>query len=152
MIAIDKLRFKEKSIFILLFFVLLLTACNSESVSNKEVPEELLTEEEGLYNLYFIGNDSAESEVIEKDLNDRWIHEEYRMVVYNARFYNFSNPDYVPDKELVDYLELNEGNTPILILFDHKGIALETDDFDEILEYINEVGGKTPPYRTRTSE
>ena len=107
MTKIDKPKVFLKTVTVLFLSAIVLMGCGTKSVSHEDLAKEVLTKEKGLYNLYFFGNDSSDSETIEKELDNRWIAEDYPMV-YNARFYNISDPDYTPSENLLKYLELDE--------------------------------------------
>lgn len=120
----------------LLSILLLLFGCNINETSQTKSINQLLTEKENSYNLYFFGNNSEESKEIENDFNNNWAAEDYP-IVYNTRTYNISDPKYEPDKDILEALDLNKDNTPIFILFNHEDIVLKTKKFDEVINYLN---------------
>lgn len=128
---------KFYTITFLLIITLLLISCNKDN-SYETVINELTTEENDLYNLYFFYGNDKKSKKEYKNFNSEWESSDH-MNVYNTRSYDISKGYGDLNELYFDKLNINKESAPIFILFDNKGIVLKTDNINMVISYLKDI-------------
>lgn len=120
-----------------LIITLLLISCNKDN-SYETVINELTTEENDLYNLYFFYGNDKKSKKEYKNFNSEWQASDH-MNVYNTRSYDISQGYGDLNELYFDKLNIDKESVPIFILFDNNSIVLKTENINMVISYLKDV-------------